>query len=497
MTPQRLEMHTVVPKTMKMPGHDGSNWYSGKGQDAFIHRVFERIGTTNKFCIEFGGGDGYNASNTLYLKLNGWDRLMFDYRHDDPGINLHRKILTAENICDAFAEHKVPREFDFVSIDIDGNDYWLMDAMLKQYSPRCIMVEVNTRFDSREAMVMKYNPNYYWDGHSWYGASPYAMKLLGKRHGYTVVWVHQDDALLVRNDCLHPDDVTVPWTEIYPKPLKEIYAGTDEHMVPENWQKVEEKKTILLAIAHYGTSNRQYLLRCLKEYNSYQKYEIECHLQVTDPTDIDLRGLDNIKFSVVRYPEDAGQSLVMKHRRLFETTEGDFDYYVYAEDDILITEATFDHWAAEQRQMPPGFACGVLRYEQKTGSDYKYLFDTHETHSVHRGGRTIFKDAYIINDKKYLEPYNIHQGCYMLTNDMLKRVLESGKYLEEGNHYVGLLEGGASDVYYKCGLTRVLPAQGIGQFLVHHSCNKYVHKLPDFYTEASTLNEVKWEALTK
>ena len=210
-----------------------------------------------------------------------------------------------------------------------------------------------------------------------------------------------------------------------------------------------------------------------------------------------MRGLDNIKFSVVRYPEDASQSLVMKHRRLFEASEGDFDYYVYAEDDILITEATFDHWVAEQRQMPPGFACGVLRYEQKTGSDYKYLFDTHETHSVHRGGRTIFKDAYIINDKKYLEPYNIHQGCYMLTNDMLKRVLESGKYLEEGNHYVGLLEGGASDVYYKCGLTRVLPAQGIGQFLVHHSCNKYVHKLPDFYTEASTLNEVKWEALTK
>jgi len=235
---ERLEMHTVVPKILKVPGVDAPSWYSGKGQDSFIERVFQRIGTTNKFCIEFGGGDGYGSSNTLYLSLTGWNRLMFDWRHHDSSINLHRKILTAENICDVFEEFNVPTSFDFISIDIDGNDYWLMNSMLKKYSPRCIMVEVNTRFEPYEAMVMKYKNDYYWDGHSWYGASPYAMKMMGESHGYIMVCVHQDDAILVRKDCLHSDDVNIPWENIYPNSLKSIYTGTDEHMVPENWMQV-------------------------------------------------------------------------------------------------------------------------------------------------------------------------------------------------------------------------------------------------------------------
>jgi hypothetical protein len=235
---KKLEMKTVVPRTLKMPGVDGGNWYSGKGQDSYIQRVFDSIGTTNKFCIEFGGGDGFNASNTLYLALNGWNRLMFDLGHHDPNINLHGMNLTVNNICDTFFKFDVPTEFDFVSIDVDGSDYWLMDAMLNKYSPRCIMIEVNARFEPHESMVMKYNENYVWDGHSWYGASPYAMKKLGEKHGYITVWVHQDDAILVRKDCLHPEDIEIPWTDIYPASLKSIYAGTDPHMVPENWTEI-------------------------------------------------------------------------------------------------------------------------------------------------------------------------------------------------------------------------------------------------------------------
>jgi hypothetical protein len=493
---KRLEMNTVVAQTMKMPGADGHNWYSGKGQDAFIHRVFERLGTTNKFCIEFGAGDGYNASNTLYLGLNGWKRLLIDFRHGDPNINLHQRKLTAENICNTFAELGAPKEFDFVSIDIDGNDYWLMDAMLKQYSPRCIMVEVNTRFDTFDLKVMKYHPDYYWDGHSWYGASPYAVKMLGEKYGYTMVWVHQDDAVLVRNDCLHPDDITIPWQEIYPKPLKEIYAGTDEHMVPENWMDATiEKKSIHLSIAHYGTSNREHLFKCLREYNSYKKYAINCDLYVTDKT-IDLTEFSNLYFTLFTFEPSVGESLVLQHRKTMAANVGRFDYYVYAEDDILIKEHVFDAWVREQSKLPDEYVCGVLRYEQKEEGGYKFLFDTHETHSVHRGGSVIFKDAFDIGGKKYLEPYNIHQGCYLLTAKLFQRVLDSGRYLEHGNHYVGILEGGASDVFYKCGLTRVLPAKGIAHFLVHHCCNKYVHKLADFYTEHSTLNDEKWDKLT-
>lgn len=253
---------------------------------------------------------------------------------------------------------------------------------------------------------------------------------------------------------------------------------------------------VMLCIPHYGSSNRTYLLNCLREYNSYKKYKIDCYLDVTDS--IELSEYNNMKIFVSRHDKSVGMELTLKHREKMVSKLNDYDVFLYAEDDILITEDNIDSWLAIQGTLPNSFICGFLRYEQKENNPYKFLFDTHPTHSVHRYGKEtmeIFKSGFLIDGKKYLEPYNIHQGCYILKKEMLSSVINSGKYLENGNHYVGILEGAASNVFYKCGLIRVLPAKGIQKLLVHHSCNKYIKKLSHFYTENTTLNDVKWEAL--
>lgn len=229
-----LDFKNVKPKILK-GNRDGPNWYSGKGQDSFIKHIFDTIGTTNKFCVEFGSGDGYNASNTLYLEYQGWKRVMFDRNHHSPEINLHRAVLTADNICETFRGAGVPKEFDFVSVDIDGNDYWLLESLLKEFSPAVIMVETNCRFAPDVCKVMKYDPNYSWDGHSWYGASPKAFKFLAEKFGYTVVGTYLDEAFIVRNDKLHSDDINRPWEEVYSSPNIEIYAGTDKDIDESKW----------------------------------------------------------------------------------------------------------------------------------------------------------------------------------------------------------------------------------------------------------------------
>lgn len=253
---------------------------------------------------------------------------------------------------------------------------------------------------------------------------------------------------------------------------------------------------VMLCIPHYGNSNRTYLLNCLREYNSYKKYKIDCYLDVTDS--IELSEYNNMKIFVSRHDKSVGMELTLKHRQKMVSKLNDYDLFLYAEDDIFITENNIDYWISIQNNLPDGFVCGFLRYEQKQGDPYKFLFDTHPTHSCHRFGREtnlIFKQQFVINGQKYVEPYNIHQGCYILTKEMFKKVIDSGKYLEDRNHYVGILEGAASNVFYKCGLTRILPSKKIQNLLVHHSCDKYVKKLEYFYTKESTLDDTKWETL--
>jgi len=252
------------------------------------------------------------------------------------------------------------------------------------------------------------------------------------------------------------------------------------------------KKTILLCIANYELTNRNNLAKCLTEYNSFQDYKIDCHLFLTQP--IDITPYPNIRFIIHTFSALLGQGLVLEHKRVMIDSVGRYDYYLYSEDDIFITENNIKEWEKFQSKIPNPFSCGFLRYENKSVSDYKFLFDTHPTHSVHRqGAGKIVKEKFLFGEDEYVDLYNIHQGCYLITNSILETVVSSGKYDECVNLYVGTLEAGASDVYYKCGITRVLPTKNIKGLLVHHMSDKYVKKLPEFYTEESTMNEVVWE----
>jgi len=211
---------------------------SQKGQDSLIEYIFDKIKTTNKFYVEFGAYDGINFCNTRHLLKNkNWSGLLLDVEFENPQINLHKNFITKENICSIFHNHKVPKEFDFLCIDIDGNDYWILEEILKKYSPRVIMVETNVRFDTNESWAMKYDPNWKWDGHKWYGASPMAYKKLSNKYGYSPIYIHLDDMFIIKNDHLNEKDLNKSWESIYPKPLKYLY---DSHINQENKTKQTE-----------------------------------------------------------------------------------------------------------------------------------------------------------------------------------------------------------------------------------------------------------------
>ncbi len=189
--------------------------HSQSGEDGIIQEIFRRIGVTNNYFIEFGASSGTenNTSNLLNLNWLGlWIEIdkdlfqilnqKFNSKIQDNKLKIINAAVTAENIQSLFAQANVPKEIDLLSIDIDGNDYWVWKA-ITDYNPRVVIMEYNQSKGPTEEYFMPYNPDFFWDGtHGNYGISLKSVELLGKEKGYNLVGcgILGPNAFLVRKD---------------------------------------------------------------------------------------------------------------------------------------------------------------------------------------------------------------------------------------------------------------------------------------------------------
>jgi hypothetical protein len=150
--------------------------HSQAGEDGVLLRIFECIGTSNRYFVEFGA----NAE-----------------RAREP---VRSEFVTAENVNALFAKHRVPVEFDLLSIDVDGNDYWIWKA-IDGYRPRLVVIEYNIFFGPSVRKTIPYSAEFCWDKTPYHGASLAALQKLGREKDYTLV--HADsyapNAFFLRN----------------------------------------------------------------------------------------------------------------------------------------------------------------------------------------------------------------------------------------------------------------------------------------------------------
>lgn len=177
--------------------------YSQYGEEHILEFIFKNIGETNKMFVEFGAGDACHLSNTLYFKEKGWTGLWME---GSPQSNpdIHQEFVTKHNIVALFQKYKVPAWFDLLSIDIDGNDYWVLDSILTCYMPRVVVAEFNCCIPADQALTINYDPEFKWNGDNYFGMSLAAGKRLAEKHGYSLIF--QNDGVnfyLVRNELLN------------------------------------------------------------------------------------------------------------------------------------------------------------------------------------------------------------------------------------------------------------------------------------------------------
>lgn len=186
--------------------------YSMRGQDGTLEFIFANIGVANSpgFFVEFGfsSDKDYSGSNTFFLKQSyGWTGLLMDGGNFNSSMNLRREYITQFNIIDLFIKYKVPREPDYVSIDLDSCDIWIFESIIsnpKLYTPRVVSVEYNAQYPLKSTIAWPQNCSLQWDRKSnLFGSSLGALKLVGDKYGYTLVdVVKKCDAFFVRTDLL-------------------------------------------------------------------------------------------------------------------------------------------------------------------------------------------------------------------------------------------------------------------------------------------------------
>lgn len=121
-------------------------------QDDYLEIIFDKIGETNRFFVEFGFNEpsytsGGSGANTWNLYDAGWRGLLLDGTRKNADINLHAHFLFANNIGEILNHHNVHKELDFLSCDMDSHDLFVMKGILDAgFRPRVITTEYNSNF---------------------------------------------------------------------------------------------------------------------------------------------------------------------------------------------------------------------------------------------------------------------------------------------------------------------------------------------------------------
>lgn len=170
---------------------------SQNGEDGILREIFRRIGVTHGTFVEFGCSDGSECCTRRLLVEAGWRGLWIEgspesaacarQSHSGYPIEVEEAFVTRENICDLLRAHAVPERLDLLVVDIDGNDYWVLESILEQYHPAVIVCEYNARLGPATRWVMPYDAEHVWDHTCYHGASLTSLVELAAGRGYDVV----------------------------------------------------------------------------------------------------------------------------------------------------------------------------------------------------------------------------------------------------------------------------------------------------------------------
>lgn len=267
--------------------------YSQTGEDGIIEKILEVIPNNDKWCVEFGAWDGLFLTNSRYLieskgysaifieaDIDRFHKLQRNYSKRDNVININKFVGFREddNLDSILSGTPIPFDFDFLSIDIDGNDFHVWRSITK-YRPKVIVIEFNPTIPTNIRFVQPADPTINQ------GASLLSLVELGKEKGYELVSVLRFNAFFVRQEYYQLFQIESNAPEVLRTDLDSItylFSGYDGRIflhggckLPWHGIDLEESKQQILP---------RYLRKFPGNYTRPQKFVFALYTLFTNPS---------------------------------------------------------------------------------------------------------------------------------------------------------------------------------------------------------------------
>jgi hypothetical protein len=191
--------------------------FSQWGEDGIIDWLVAQLPEIPKTFIEFGVEDYREANTRMLLKSRNWKGLVIDgsrnhvehiktqdiyWKHE---LSARCDFINRENINRIFEEEGFTGEIGLLSIDIDGNDYWIWEC-IDVVNPILVVCEYNAVLGDVHALSIPYDAGFIrgnaHPSNTYYGASIGALRELGVKKGYTLLGTNLNGSsgFFVRDD---------------------------------------------------------------------------------------------------------------------------------------------------------------------------------------------------------------------------------------------------------------------------------------------------------
>lgn len=222
--------------------------YSQNEEDGLILELFKQVGMTDRRFAEIGCG--VNGGNSGFLVSEcGWSGLMVDgrsgcvekvaQRYGRFDLSAVQRLVSREAINPLFEEHGLTGSMDLLSIDVDGVDFFLWEA-LTVAQPRVVVIEYNYLLGPERSVTIPYAPEFSLaeaPTRSYRGASLEALVRLGRRKGYRLVATERINAFFLRDD-VTCDLPTANAVDVYQPPDNGIRKDVISKMAKSGLQLV-------------------------------------------------------------------------------------------------------------------------------------------------------------------------------------------------------------------------------------------------------------------
>ncbi|HSS20702.1 MAG TPA: hypothetical protein VLL54_11555 [Pyrinomonadaceae bacterium] len=186
--------------------------YSHANEQQILAKYIERLlpPKWSRSVVDIGAGNGVRWSNSYALVLAGWSALgieadpqkyslLTNVYSKFPNARASNSLADPRNVRELLRDFGVEKKFGVLSLDIDGNDYWVLDAILRDFRPGLVVTEINENIPPPLRFVVKFDPEFQLRYH-FFGYSIAALEDLCEKHGYGILELEYNNAFLAPSE---------------------------------------------------------------------------------------------------------------------------------------------------------------------------------------------------------------------------------------------------------------------------------------------------------